>query len=78
MKKPSKMKRVKAIEIINGETVFNLASTAANDDWIRAGRLFKEGKLDELKTMDETSMYYRPDSMIKKIKKPNSKTLKSN
>jgi len=67
------MKKVKAIRKINGETVYNLASTAANDDWIRAGRLLKEGKLDELKAMDETSMYYRPDSMIKKIKKQNSK-----
>jgi hypothetical protein len=35
------MKKVKAIEIKNGETVFNLAAYEANDDWIRAARLFR-------------------------------------
>jgi len=58
------MKSVKVIEIINGETVFNLASSEAGDDWIRAGRLLQEGKIAEFEKMDNTPMYYRDDEMI--------------
>ena len=43
------MKKAKAIEIVNGESVFNLASSLSNDDWLRAARKIiaichKEGK----------------------------------
>lgn len=40
----------------DGNLVFNLSDTQANDDWIRAARLKKQGKLEELKKMEETPM----------------------
>lgn len=52
------MKSVKAIKIKNGKPVYNMASSAANDDWIRSARLLKEGKIEELKKLDEEPMYY--------------------
>ena len=64
-----KLRKVKAIEIKAGETVYNLAASAANDDWIRAGRLLTEGKVDEVKALDAEPMYYRPESLIRHVKK---------
>jgi hypothetical protein len=58
------MKKVKAIEIRNRKKVYNLASTAANDDWIRAARLLKAGKMAEFKKMDETPMFIRDERLI--------------
>ena len=55
----SKKRKVKTIEKNKkGEIVFNLASTAANDDWIRAARLEKQGKFKELDKMMKQKMYY--------------------
>ena len=56
--KNKKNKKVEAIEYDEeGNPIFNLGASAANDDWIRAARLKKEGKLEELKKMEETPMY---------------------
>ena len=52
-----KLKKVKAIEVINGEPVINLAADAANDDWIRAARLKREGREEELRKMENTEMH---------------------
>ncbi len=41
----------------DGEIIINPGSTAANDDWIRAARLSKEGKIKEFEEMDNTQMY---------------------
>ena len=58
MKKRLKLKKVKAIERnAKGEIVFNLSADAGNADWIRAARLKKAGKLDELKKLHDTPMY---------------------
>lgn len=55
--KNKKHKKVEAIEYDeNGNPTFNLGASAANDDWIRAARLQKQGKLEELKKMEETPM----------------------
>jgi hypothetical protein len=41
----------------NGNNLrINIASTAANDDWIRAARLLKEGKQEEYDKLSNTSM----------------------
>ncbi|MGM0582926.1 MAG: hypothetical protein ACQETL_19775 [Bacteroidota bacterium] len=57
--KNKKHKRVEAIEYDeDGNSIFNLGASAANDDWIRAARLKKQGKLEELKKMEETPMVY--------------------
>lgn len=41
-----------------GEIIgFNISADAANDDWIRAGRLKKEGKLKELEELENTEMF---------------------
>ena len=41
-----------------GEIIgFNISADAANDDWIRAGRLKKEGKLEELEELENTEMF---------------------
>ena len=56
------MKRVKAItKNAKGEIVFNLSADAGNADWIRAARLKKAGKLEELKKLFNTPMYYLED-----------------
>lgn len=58
-----KFKPVKAVEKDkNGNLVLNLASNAANDDWIRAARLARraeagdEEAAKELKCLQETPM----------------------
>ena len=51
------MKRVKAITIKNGEKVYNLASTAADDDWIGSARLLKEGKIERLQRLKDEPMF---------------------
>lgn len=57
--KKIKIKKVETIEYDEeGNLVFNLGASAANDDWIRAARLKKEGKLEELKKLEETPMVY--------------------
>lgn len=67
------MKKVKAVEIKNGRITFNLASTEANDDWIRAARLLKEGKVSEFEKMDASPMYYREEKDLKRVKKKRGK-----
>ena len=49
---------VKAIDEINGQLVIHNAPDAANDDWLRAARLKKEGKLDELAALEDQPLYY--------------------
>lgn len=60
-----KLKRVKAIEIkkVKGleEITINLSADAANADWIRASRLLKEGKKEDLDELENTQMYYESD-----------------
>lgn len=57
--KNKKYKKVEAIEYDEeGNPIFNLGASAANDDWIRAARLKREGKLEELKELEETPMVY--------------------
>lgn len=53
LKKVTPIIRNKKGEIIG----FNISTDAANDDWIRAGLLQGEGKLEELKEMENTEMY---------------------
>jgi len=51
-------KKVEAIEYDEeSNPIFNLGASAANDDWIRAARLKREGKLEELKKKEESPMY---------------------
>ncbi|MGM0566310.1 MAG: hypothetical protein ACQESX_06105 [Bacteroidota bacterium] len=61
--KNKKHKKVEAIEYDeNDNPTFNLGASAANDDWIRAARLKREGKHKKLKEMEETPMVYiEPD-----------------
>ena len=60
-----KLKRVKAIEIkkVKGleEITINLSADAANADWIRASRVLKEGKKEDLDELENTQMYYESD-----------------
>ena len=56
-----RLKRVKPIKKSRGTVILNLASDAANADWIRAARLLKAGKLDELKKLLNTPIYYIED-----------------
>jgi hypothetical protein len=46
------------IQEINGQLVIHNAPDAANDDWLRAARLKKEGKLDELAAFEAQKLYY--------------------
>ena len=46
------------IQEINGQLVIHNAPDAANDDWIHARRLKKEGKLDELAALEAQKLYY--------------------
>ena len=48
---------INAIEYTEERPVFDLSCTAANDDWIRAARLLKAGKLEELEAMDNIKMH---------------------
>jgi hypothetical protein len=59
------MMKVQTITIKKVETVYNLASTAANDDWIRSARLLREGKIEELKKLENEPMYYYQDLEIR-------------
>ena len=62
MKKRLKLKKVKAItKNAKGEIVFNMSADAGNADWIRAARLKKAGKLEELKKLHDTPMYELED-----------------
>ena len=57
--KNKKYKKVEAIEYDeDGNPIFNLGASAANDDWIRAARLKRDGKHKELKELEETPMVY--------------------
>jgi hypothetical protein len=67
------MKKVKAIEIKNGEPVFNLAASEANDDWIRTARLLKEGNIQEFEEMDAKPMYYQEEKHLKQVKRKRGK-----
>ena len=61
--KTGKMVKVEPIEYDSKGNIkcFNLGASAANDDWIRAARLKREGKEEEFKKMDETGMFYYED-----------------
>lgn len=48
---------VNMVEIINGGIIIDLATDAANDDWIRAARLLREGKKEELEKLENQQMY---------------------
>ena len=62
MTKRLRLKRVKLFEKNEkGEIVFNLAADAGNADWIRAARLKKAGKTEELKKLFNTPMYELED-----------------
>lgn len=62
IKRVKGMKRVKPIEKNKkGEIIYNLDSDAGNADWIRAARLKKAGKLEELKKLHDTPMYELED-----------------
>jgi len=52
---------VNAIEVKNGEFSFNLACDGANVDPIRAARLIKQGKLDEIKELESHGTYTEDD-----------------
>lgn len=45
------------IEIINGKIIIDLATDAANDDWIRSVRLLKKGEKKKLEKLEEQQMY---------------------
>ena len=47
------MKEVKAIEVIDGEVVYNLDSSEANSDWIRAARLQKSKKAKDKNELEQ-------------------------
>ena len=63
-----RLKKVKAIERnAKGEiSSINLSADAANADWIRAARLKKAGKLEELKKLFDTPMYKLEDDEEKR------------
>ena len=58
-----RLKKVKPIEYNKDGSIkiINLAADAGNADWIRAARLKKLGKLDELKKLHDTPMYELDD-----------------
>lgn len=66
------MRKVKAIFKKKGETYFNLAADAANDDWIRSARLVKEGKHDELKRLEQQPTFCIDEEIANSLKKPSS------
>jgi len=51
---------VNAVTIDDNNKVksFNLEADAMNGDWIRAARLLKEGKTEELKKLENTPGFY--------------------
>jgi len=52
------MKPVNPIERKDDSTIeIHLAADAANDDWIRAARLLKAGKMDELKKLEDAQTF---------------------
>ena len=56
------MKRIYPIEYDkNGEPIINLAADAANADWIRAARLKREGRLDDLNELEATPMFFQEE-----------------
>jgi len=66
-KKNLKKISVKTVEMDDqGEVTFNLASTAANNDWIRAARLKKWGKKKQLDKLNKLQMYYYEDEYNEK------------
>jgi len=52
---------VNTIEEKDGQPVYNLSSTYANDNWMAAARLQQEGKTDELADMQKTRMVKNTD-----------------
>ncbi len=68
------MKRKKAayitIEDEDGKIIKEIPMSAADDDWIRAGRLRKKAEegdqeaAEELKKMEDTEMYYYEEDDI--------------
>lgn len=64
LKKVSPFIRNKKGEVIG----FNISADAANDDWIRAARLRKEGKLEKLEELENTEMYQIIEEKDKKNK----------
>ena len=48
---------VNGITFENGKFTFHLGANAASDDWIRAARLRKEGKEEELQAMEAEATY---------------------
>jgi len=58
------MKKVKAMRKVNGETVYNFNSDAANSDPIRTARLMDavnkgdQVAIDQLKELELTPMYW--------------------
>jgi len=67
--KSEQMKKVKTFTKRNGEQVFNLASTSANNDWIRSARLLKRGMVKEVQKLDSEPTYYLPAAIFRLIKK---------
>ena len=56
--KKSKMKKVERITVDKeGNTIINLVANLADDDWIRAGRLLAQGKVEEYHRMQNTPLY---------------------
>lgn len=56
---------VNTIEISErGEIVFNLASTALNDDWLRAFMLLEDDKQEEFDRLDTAQMFYEIEEEI--------------
>ena len=45
----------------NGNVRIHLASTASNDDWMRAARLLRQKKRKEFEELDNTKMFYDAD-----------------
>ena len=46
------------VEEATGEVTINPGATEAGDDWIRAARLLKEGKTEELEEMGQRRTHY--------------------
>lgn len=58
-----RLKKVEPIEYNKDGSIkmINLDADAGNADWIRAARLKKAGKLEELKKLHDTPMYELED-----------------
>ena len=54
------MAKVKIISRSRGVPVFNMNASELGADWLKARRLLKEGKIEEMRQLDKMPMFTEP------------------